>query len=82
VAGVTAFSKTSPKRTDKRSGRGKKKRIEITIGTTCHTCHTCHTWSMPKHGIRAAGDFDAYEDALRAMMRAALETNTAKRGAA
>ena len=31
---------------------------------------------------QAAGDFDAYEDALRGMMRVALETKTARRGAA
>jgi hypothetical protein len=31
---------------------------------------------------QAAGDFDAYEDALRAMMRAALEVKAARRGAA
>jgi hypothetical protein len=31
---------------------------------------------------QAAGDFDAYEDALRGMMRTALETKTARREAA
>jgi hypothetical protein len=31
---------------------------------------------------QAAGDFDAYEDALRAMMRTALEAKAVRRGAA
>jgi hypothetical protein len=31
---------------------------------------------------QSAGDFDAYEDALRAMMRTALEVKVARRGAA
>jgi len=32
--------------------------------------------------VQAAADFDAYEDALRAMMRTALEVKAARRGAA
>jgi hypothetical protein len=34
------------------------------------------------HEAEAAGDLDAFEDALRALMRTALEARTARRGAA
>jgi glutamate/tyrosine decarboxylase-like PLP-dependent enzyme len=44
MAGMAAFVKTSTKE-GKKSG-GNSKRIEITMGITCHTCHAFSVFGL------------------------------------
>jgi hypothetical protein len=44
MAGMAAFFKTSTKEREKSAGN--IRRIEITMGITCHTCHTFSVFGL------------------------------------